>query len=242
MATVYLSSPQNQMQAAALVGMPVLLSFALDARAKWLQRYIPTFDRVVVDSGAYSEMSSGKRVDLDAYGAWLDDFAPKADAAAALDDIRGDWKRSLANWDQQPHTFPSLHDSDPPEYIDAVLERLQDSGRARLRDTDRQWVGIGLVPPRRNHAFVLRMLRVIPQGVHVHCFALRTIAPEVLAVRGPDVSFDSTNWLLDARAPAQAFPWLTPAECVEIIVKRYQRVQPTASTNPPTEQTTLGVE
>lgn len=232
MATVYLSSPGNQMQASYLGGMPVLVSFAL--LSKWLGEYIPTFGQTMVDSGAYSEMSSGKVVDLDKYGQWLDALPFAADAAAALDDIRGDWERSLYNWDQIPQTFPVLHDSDPPNYIDAVLERLQDSHRGRLRPTDAQWCGIGLVPPRTKTAFVERLLKRIPSGVHVHLFAMRNMLPQAMAIRGNDVSADSINWVLDSFAVKNKIPWLTLAECTEIVVKRYQRCPPRAA------QTTQG--
>jgi hypothetical protein len=36
-------------------------------------------------------------------------------------------------------------------------------------------------------------------------------------------SCDSTNWLLDSFAYRKALPFLTLAECVELVVKRYQR-------------------
>jgi len=231
MTTTYLSSPSNQMTASYMARMPVLLSFALEARQTWLQKYIPTFGRVMADSGAYSEMSSGKVVDLDEYGQWVEEARLTLDAAAALDDIRGDWRRSLRNWDSLPHTFPVLHDSDPPEYIAAVIERLGDPARARLRPTDLQWCGIGLVPPRSNTQFALRMLGMIPPGVHVHLFALRKIASAALAVRGFDVSFDSTTWLLDAFAIGKQLPWLTTAECVDLVVRRYQRAIPKPDTS-----------
>jgi hypothetical protein len=219
------------MQADHLAGMPVLLSFAIAGRQKWIRDYAPTFGRILIDSGAFSELNTGKRIDLVEYGWWLEGQRDRADAAVGLDSIAGDWQQSLANWDALPHTFPTLHDSDPPEYIEAVIERLQEPHRARLRATDRQWVGIGLVPPRRNTRFVLDMLTRIPPGIHVHCFALRGLAPEVLARRGPDVSFDSTNWLLDSHGlrVRKGLGWLTPAECVELVVKRYQRVAPKAA-------------
>ena len=50
--TVYLASPRSQMQAAAVEGVPVLISFALFN--PWHERYVPSFERVLLDSGAYS--------------------------------------------------------------------------------------------------------------------------------------------------------------------------------------------
>jgi hypothetical protein len=184
--------------------------------------YMDTFSSVLADSGAYSAFNSGKQIDLMAYCQWIEDRRGRLVAAAALDSIEGDWKQSLRNWDEAAHTFPVLHDSDPPEYIDAVLERMQDNNRARLREGGRQWLGVGLVPPRKNTEWVLSVLRKIPVGVHVHLFAMRGLIGRAIQIRH-DLSCDSINWILDAFAIAKKLPWLTTAECLDLVVKRYQR-------------------
>lgn len=203
--TVYLSSPQSQMQAAHLAEMPVLLSFGADGAANWLQPYVPTFRRLLIDSGAFSVWSSGKRIDLVAYAAWAEQYA-WADGVAALDDVAGDWKQGLRNWNAYPWMFPTFHNSDPDEALDEILARAP------------RWLGLGMVPPRDAGTWLERTLERIPPGIHVHGWALRAFSdlPRL-------DSFDSTNWFLDTRKVLNACPWLTPSECTEIIVKRYQR-------------------
>jgi hypothetical protein len=202
-ATVYLSSPNNQMSADHCAGMPVLLAFPhYDA---WLDSYVPSFGPILLDSGAYSELTGKAKVDLDAYAEWAARF-PFADAAAALDDIRGDWQRGMENWRRYPWMFPTLHDSDPWEALDVILSYKP------------KWIGLGMVPPRTNERWLREALERIPGDIHIHGWALRAYSHH-----GRLDSMDSTNWMLDAFKVKNAHPWLTPAECTEIIVKRYQR-------------------
>ncbi len=202
----YLSSPGNQMQAAAVSGMPVLISFG--AAAKWLDDYVPSFGRLLVDSGAYSVLNSGKRIDVDQYAEWAESYRPWCDAVAALDDIAGDWEKGLENWRRHPWQFPTYHSSDPPEALEVILSESP------------AWIGLGMVPPRDKEAWLRKTLeRLEGVPVHVHGWALGSYASH------PRIdSVDSTNWFADSWKVRNAYPWLTPAECVDIIVKRYQRV------------------
>jgi hypothetical protein len=206
--TVYLSSPGCQMQADKARGMPVLLSFAVAGRQRWIADYVPSFSRLLLDSGAFSEFNSGKAVDLEAYAEWATRF-PHADAAAALDDIRGDWERGLRNWRRYPEHFPTYHSSDPPEALDTIL------------GYGPKWLGLGMVPPRDKTAWLDETLCRIPAGIHVHGFALGAYAD-----RPRLDSVDSTNWHRDAQKllTSSLTRHLTPAEALEIVVKRYQRV------------------
>lgn len=202
---VYLSSPGNQMHGDHLAGMPVLLSYA--TYSPWLADYAPSFRCILIDSGAYSELNSGKVVDGEAYRDWCQQWH-WADAVAGLDDIRGDWRRSLANYERYGG-FPTIHDTDPPELLADLIPLARERGG---------WIGIGLLPPRHNKGeWVRDTLERIPDDLHVHGWALRLYADTSLD------STDSTNWFRDAHKLKNALPFLTPAECVEIIVKRYQR-------------------
>ena len=216
----YLSTPGSLAHAQAAAGSPVLISYAY--ASQWLTDFAPAFQRVLWDSGAYTAFTKGKRIDLDAYAETARSI-PWADGAACLDDISGDWKAGLANWDRYPWMFPVFHDSDPPEALDAILERLQDSSSGRFRRTSPQWIGLGMVPPRTNRRWLAETLARLPAGLHVHGFALRGHSDLLIESCGSDCSADSVNWLLDARKIMNDMPWLTPPECVEIIVKRYQR-------------------
>ncbi len=189
---VYLASPSSQQQAEHLADMPVLISFA---------QYRP-----------YSEMTTGKKVDIAAYIDWTAMWTPHADAIAGLDDIQGDWRRSLANYERFPQGFPTFHDSDPPELLDDLIPLARERGG---------WIGLGLVPPRESkESWVRSACDRIPDDIHVHGWALRRYTN----VRRID-SVDSSNWFRDAMK-LRTFPLLshlTYAECLTIIVKRYER-------------------
>jgi hypothetical protein len=207
---VYLSSPGNQMHASHLDGMPVLLSFA--AYRPWMEGYAPNFGRILIDSGAFSELNTGRRIDLSAYADWSGRWGGIADAVAGLDDIGGDWRRSLANYEAFPAGFPTFHEADPPELLDDLIPMARERGN---------WLGLGLLPPRAGkERWVGEACDRIPPGLHVHGWALRGYT----RVARLD-SVDSTNWFRDAWQilgdPKTRH--LTPAEAVEIVVKRYRR-------------------
>ena len=227
MLTVYLSGPNTQQQAHAARGMPVLLSFA--TTSQWIERYVPSFDRVLGDSGAFSEFNSGKKIDLDGFAEWSTRLLehPHVDAVATLDNIAGNWRQGLANWDATPWTFPVYHDTDPPEALDAILERMP--GRP-------QWIGLGMTPPRQSRAWLATALARIEErrpAVNVHGFALRAHLDVLLRYRGRSVSVDSTNWMLDVRQilDNRMTRHLTPAEALDIVVKRYARERHTMQTD-----------
>ncbi len=208
---VYLASPTNRTLCEAVKGMPVLLSFAICRRDYIDKEYAATFSRLLIDSGAYSEMNSGVAIDGAAYRDWWQRWIGHADAIAGLDDIRGDWRRSLRNYEKFGG-FPTFHDSDPLELLDDLIPIAKERGG---------WLGLGLVPPREGkEKWVRAACDRVPDGVHIHGWALRRYT----RVRRLD-SVDSTNWWQDAMK-LRTFPdlkHLTYGECLEIVVKRYQR-------------------
>lgn len=215
MMIVYLASPSNQLHADYLADMPVLLSYAL--WAPLLDKgYQQSFSRLLIDSGAYSELNSGVKVNLDAYAEWAPRWVGHADAIAGLDDISGDWRRSLRNYERFPLGFPTMHDTDPPELLKDLIPLAQERGR---------WLGIGLKPPREcKEKFVRWVCDNVPESLHLHGWALRYYTH----IRRLD-SVDSTNWVRDAmklRTLAD-LSHLTFAECLSIVIKRYQRWQRT---------------
>lgn len=207
---IYLASPNTQQQAEHACEMPVLLSFA--CYSDWQDRYQQTYDRILIDSGAYSEFSSGKKIDIGAYIEWSQRWTDHADAIAGLDDISGDWKRSLENYERFPIGFPTFHESDPVELLDDLIAMAKERSG---------WIGLGLLPPRDGkERWVRDACERIPDEIHVHGWALRRYTH----VRRLD-SADSTNWWRDAMK-LRTIPDLahmTYGECLEIVVKRYQR-------------------
>ena len=216
---VYLASPRNQLTAHAISGMSVLLSYA--TWSPWLAQYVPTFPHVLIDSGAFSELNSGVAIDIGAYREWSEQYHSAMVPVAGLDDISGDWRRSLKNYGEIPWGFPTFHDTDPEELLDELVTM------ALERKT---WIGLGLLPPRHGRdEWLRRTLDRIPDGLHVHLWAGR----EYTYLRRID-SVDSTNWFRDAmklRAHGAPLGWLTYGECIDIVVKRYQRAPLKAETD-----------
>ena len=206
--TVYLASPRTQQQAEHAEGFPVLLSFA--TWSPWIDRYQASFGRLLIDSGAFSELNSGVKVNIDEYLEWAERWNGHADAVAGLDDISGDWRRSLKNY--EAGGFPTYHDSDPASLLDELIPIARERGG---------WLGIGLKPPREGKMqWVKDTLRRIPEGIHVHGWACRLYS----RFRRFD-SFDSTNWWREAQAlrSRHGLHWLTFGECLDIQIKRIKR-------------------
>lgn len=209
---VYLASPANQQQFHACNDMPVLMSYAV--YRTWMNSYLPTASRLLIDSGAFSELNSGRSIDLSAYVEWASSLK-WADAWAGLDDISGDWRRSLKNY--EAGGFPTMHDTDPEELLPNLIDISQDRGG---------WLGIGLKPPRNQRGdWLQRILDKVPDEIHVHGWALGAYAHMTRLD-----SIDSTNWWRDAMAlRSRGIPlkWLTYSECLDIVVKRFKRLSRT---------------
>ena len=189
--------------------MPVLVSFA-QKRTAVERSYMDTFSHLLLDSGAYSEHNSGVSIDIGAYVEWTKRW-PWAVAWAGLDDINGDWRRSLKNY--KAGGFPTLHDTDPPELLDELIPMARERGG---------WIGLGLKPPRhRKEAFLRSALDRMPADLHVHGWACGAYSH----LQRFD-SVDSFNWILDIPMILNHSntKHLTPAEALEIIVKRYRRM------------------
>ncbi len=210
MTQVYLASPRTQQQAQAAESHNVLLSFA--TWTPWIMGYVQSFDRIMLDSGAFSELNSGVRIDLAEYIDWVAGFAGQIEAYAGLDDISGDWRRSLRNY--EAGGFPTFHDTDPPELLDELVAMSRERG---------SWIGIGLKPPRQGKdQFIRETLERLPEDIHVHGWACRLYTRH----RRFD-SVDSTNWFRSAMELRSrnrfALTWLTFGECLDIQIKRIVR-------------------
>jgi hypothetical protein len=211
----YLGTPGNQAQAQVVIDaeMPVLVSFG--AASPWIYRncIFAFTNGLLIDSGAYSELTGAAKVDLGAYRDHVQQYGDIADACAGLDDISGDWRRSMENYTAIEETFPTFHDSDPPELLSELIAMA----------TERcGWLGLGLLPPRTGkRRWLKETLNMIPDHIHVHGWALGAYRQ----LPGID-SVDSTNWFRDA-LDLQAMPLLrhlTTVEALRIVVERYRRM------------------
>lgn len=205
---IYFASPNTQQQAEHVSGRPVLLSYSI--WSPWMEKYQQSFGRILIDSGAFSEHTGTAKVDLGAYAEWSSVWRPHADAIAGLDDIGGDWRRSLRNYEAVPYSFPTMHDSDPPELLADLIAMATER---------RTWLGVGLVPPRQGkEAFVRDVVAKVPAGLHVHGWALGAYAH----VRRLD-SFDSTTWWREAMLIRRDLPFLTYGEAMDVAIKKIER-------------------
>ena len=219
---VYLASPTTQLHADCMAGQPVLESFAIAATKSWMDRYRPTFSHVMLDSGAYSEMTSGKPVDLGAYVAFCQAHAAGYDEIVNLDVISGDvgervdaGQRNLQTMrDSGLDPMPVFHQGEPW----SVLEDLAACGR----------VGLGLQRPMRGvEAFLDECFSRVGKA-RVHGFAL---ANARWTKRYPFFSVDSATWVHEMNAlcsvkgqGADVLACLTPAELLRMVVKKYERL------------------
>lgn len=216
---VFFSSPRTQQQAEHLASRPVLLSFT--TWAPWLSKgYVSSFDRLLLDSGAFSALNSGQIVDNSRYREWVEAFAPTpggyVNAFASLDSIDGDYRKSIKHLDEFPGSFPTFHPgSDPPELVDDLIPYAEASHG--------KFMGIGVVPGRHGsrhgwHSEIADVLEKIPAHIHVHGWALRIYSyfPRI-------DSSDSTTWWQDAQAIRKQVPWLSFGEALDIAILRIER-------------------
>ena len=211
----FISSPGNQLQADLCRGLDTLVSFAAWRKNKWLDSggFMSSFGCLLLDSGAFS-VHQGAAVDLGEYREWVAHY-PFAIAHAGLDDISGNWRRSLQNYEAFPTSFPTFHDTDPPELLLDLCAMARERGG---------WLGVGLQPPRSGREQFLKrtIARIKSAGcddLHVHGWALGRYA----WIDGID-STDSTHaWLEQGKIRNALGPWLTAAEALKLAVLKVQR-------------------
>ena len=196
----------------------------------WVKNYCESFYKILIDSGAFSVYNSGKTIDREKYFRWSLRFKNIADQVACLDSVIGDTDETIANCEYMPEGwgFPTFHESDPWDSLPEMVELAYKHGG---------WIGLGLIPPRTGKdAWVRRAVTSIPEDLHIHGWACR----EYLYL--PQIkSADSTNWFLDAMAVNKKLPWLNYGECLEIIIKRYQRESKMLE-EPNDDETLFGLE
>lgn len=204
---VYLASPKSGAHAEGMRGCDVLLSYS--EWGPYLESYIPSFGKILIDSGAFKEFTTGKKVELSAYKEWALGWLTRAQAVAGLDDLSGDWKRSLANYEAFPEGFPTYHITDPPELLADLVSLAQQR---------KQWLGLGMSGrqkqrERAKHTWLTETLERIPPGIHVHGWALGAYADH----RRLD-SIDSTRWLgvMQDLGNHHITRYLTPGERVQV--------------------------
>jgi len=218
---LYFASPNTHPLAQAVVGKYVLESFAIRWKPYW--RYRRSFAGLMLDSGAFSEINSGKSISVDAYGEYAAKHDGDYELVVNLDDIGGDLKRSQANERRLREVYgldpmPVFHQGEPWSVLSEYCDR---SG----------YVGLGFQRPlngrEQRRGWLEKCFAEVPAGHQLHGFAMTGYMGAF-----PFASVDSTTWIRDylgiahgdnARIGALA-RFLTPLEIMEVVVKRWERM------------------
>lgn len=220
---IYLASPTTQMHAGCLDGQHVLESFAICATAQWMVRFRPTFAGMMLDSGAYSVMSTGAKVDLEEYIDFASEHRRGYSKIVNLDVISGDVSarvdeglRNLQRMrDAGLDPMPVFHQGEPW----SVLTDLASCGH----------IGLGFQRPIKcAEEFLDECFSRIPAGVYVHGFAM---ANEKYSGVYPFAAVDTATWVHELKAlsalsgqGSDVLQYLTQPELLGLVVKKYQRM------------------
>lgn len=203
----------------AFKGKHVLESFAYQKST--FDRYRPTWRSAFLDSGAFTEMTQGTAIDLDAYIAFCLEHSSFYDRIANLDDIRGDVARSQANHrkmlDAGIRAIPVFHQGEAWSALDEAVGAAPD-----------RFIGVGFQRPIQNgDAWLEDVFSRLPSDVQVHGFAMTSY------LHFPFASVDSSTWVYDWRGllsvkgqGSDSLRLLTPGELLDIVVKKYERMEP----------------
>ena len=90
---------------------------------------------------------------------------------------------------------------------------------AIAREQGNNWLGIGLLPPRTGREdWLVRTLERIPDDIRLHGWALWRYQHLGFT------SFDSTHVYREIPKVLHACPWLTPAEALDLLVLKVERM------------------
>ena len=214
---IYFAGVNTQHLCSAFAGHHVLESYADGGGRKLLERYRPTFASVALDCGAYSEMTTGKPIDLAAYIDFCLEHAAGYSWVASLDVIGGGPEENVKNWQSMlaagVEAIPTFHQGEP-------FSLLSDYCAAAKR------IGLGFKRPIQNaRPWLSECFARIPAGFPVHGWAMTAYTDF------PFDSVDSRTWFFEMRAlmsvegqGADALRCLTPGELLEIVIKKYERL------------------
>ena len=201
--------------ARATEGEPVLVSYAeiLERPRFWVETLLPrleagAFERVILDSGAFAVISSGRVIPIEDYATFVARFGRLFDVVVNLDDIAGDLETTHANQaileaaaPEGVEILPVFHEGEPSEVLEGYL-------------VDHDHIGVGFArveggdfanPIAERRAFLAGFFDRVDGRAGVHGFGMT-----VHALEFPFESVDSTTWIaeyrgLRKRTPGAAF-------------------------------------
>lgn len=182
-----------------------------------MDRYRPTFKSMCLDSGAYTEFTTGKAIDLEAYIDFCQSHGKAYDFIASLDSIMGGVEVNIKNWWEMKqrgvYAIPTFHQGEPMSVLADYCE-------------DVTMIGLGFQRPIKNaREWLDECFSVIPEKVLVHGWAMTSFTDY------PFYSVDSRTWFHELRGlmsvegqGAEAMKCLTQRELLDIVVKKYLRL------------------
>lgn len=212
---IYFAGVNQHQWAEQFAGLHVLESFA-DVRPM-MDRYRPTFAGMVLDSGAFTELTTAKKIDLGAYADFVLEHGRFYRWVASLDSIDGGAAANIRNLtdlrDRGVDAVPTFHQGEPFELL---------ADYCRMHDR----IGLGFQRPIANaRSWLGECFSRIPSGIRVHGWAMTSYTDF------PFESVDSRTWLFEVKAlmsvagqGADALRCLTPGELVAIVQKKYERL------------------
>jgi hypothetical protein len=212
---IYFAGVAQHFWCSQFAGHRVLESFA-DVQPL-MDRYRPTFKSMCLDSGAYTEMTTGEPIDLGAFIDFCQAHGKAYDFIAALDSITGGVEVNIKNWDAMRtrgvEAMPTFHQGEP-------FSILEDYGH------DVKRIGLGFQRPIKNaREWLDECFALIPDTVLVHGWAMTSFTDY------PFHSVDSRTWFHELRGlmavegqGADAMRCLTQPEMLDIIIKKYLRL------------------
>lgn len=213
---VYFAGVAQHYWCSRFVGHRVLESFA-NVRPL-MDDYRPVFQSMALDSGAYTEMTTGRPVDLGAYVAFCQQHGRFYDFIASLDSIQGGVKENQRNWqrmrDAGIDAVPTFHQGEPIEWLQELCSAAP-------------MVGLGFQRPIEKPADVEWLetcFSNIPERVRVHGWAMTSY------LQFPFWSVDSRSWFFEYRSllslkaqGAFAIREATPPELLQLVINAYVR-------------------
>lgn len=211
---IYFAGVNQNHLCEAFQGLRVLESFA-DVR-RLLDRYRPGFRSMCLDSGAFTEMTTGRPIDLDAYIEFCRAHGKFYDWLASLDSITGGVGENVRNWGRMlragVNAIPTFHQGEP---VDALREYVKRT----------PMVGLGFMRPIKGaREWLDECFKHIPPATRVHGWGMTNYLDY------PFYSVDSRTWFFEVRAlmattgqAGDALKCLTLRELIDLVQKKYLR-------------------
>lgn len=212
---IYFAAINTNPLANSFIGEHVLESFA-DVRPL-MDRYRPLFKSMALDSGAFSEMTTGKPIDLGAFVDFCLAHGQFYDFVASLDSITGGVETNVRNWrhmlSRGVAAIPTFHQGEPWSLLADYC-------------AEAPMIGLGFQRPIKDgREWLTDCFARIPPTVRVHGWGMTNYTDF------PFWSVDSRTWFFEVRDLLQSkgqgalsLRCLTMPELIEIVKKRYLRL------------------